>query len=349
MKTSIRADVAGFETVEALEEYLSRPTVEVMEVFRRLDGDIMILGVGGKMGPTLAMLAQRSIAEAGLGKRVIGVSRFSSAEVAEKLAAAGVKTIPCDLMDRDALFALPDVRNIIYMAGMKFGATGREPQTWAINAFLPGMVAQKFRDSRIVVFSSGNVYPFTPVIHGGCTEKTPPAPVGEYAQSVLGRERIFQYFAQKLGVRGVLFRLNYAVELRYGVLLDIALKVAAGQPVDVSMGHANVIWQGDANAFALCALTLAETPPRILNITGPEAISVRAVALQFGELLGKPPIFVGSEQADALLSNAQLAHSILGYPKVSVGMVIKWIASWVLAKGPTLDKPTKFQVRDGRF
>lgn len=349
MTPTMGALPARFETVEALEEFLSRPREDVIQTLRSLEGDLMILGVGGKMGPTLAALAQRSSDEANLGKRVIGVSRFSTPGLREELERWGVETIACDLLDEEALRALPQVPNIIYMAGMKFGATGREPQTWAMNAYLPGMVARHFRHSRVVLFSSGNVYPFTPVIHGGCTEQTPPAPLGEYAQSVLGRERVFAYFSEQYNLPGVLFRLNYAVELRYGVLLDIAQQVWKGEPIDLSMGHFNCIWQGDANAYALRALSLAEVPPRILNVTGPETISVRSVATRFGALLDKEPTFTGQEAPDALLSDASLAHRLFGYPQVPLGAIIEWVADWVRSGGPTLDKPTKYQVRDGRF
>ncbi len=340
---------AGFDRVQELEEFMSRPTPEVIEALSALDGDLIILGVGGKMGPTLAMLARRSLDQAGVNKQVIGVSRFSTPGLAERLREAGVETISCDLMNPDALAALPEARNVIYMVGFKFGATGHESLTWAMNSFLPGMVARKFRHSRIVLFSSGNVYPLVPVLQGGCTEETPPSPVGEYAQSVLGRERIFTHFARQFDIPALIFRLNYAVEMRYGVLLDIAQKVWAGEPIDLSMGHCNVIWQGDANAYALRALTLAESPPRVLNITGPETVSVRRVALRFGELLGKEPLLMGEEQDTALLSDATQAHALLGYPKVPLGRIIEWVAHWVRSAGPTLNKPTKFQVRDGRF
>jgi hypothetical protein len=340
---------ARFDTLEMLDEFLSRPTPEVVETLCQLDGDLMILGVGGKMGPSLAMLAQRACAEAGLSKRVIGVSRFSTPELRAQLEHAGVETISCDLLERDALFALPDVPNIIYMVGMKFGATGREAQTWAMNAYLPGMVVDRFRRSRVVVFSSGNIYPFEPVSYGGSTEATPPGPVGEYAQSVLGRERVFTHFAAQYHTPSVLFRLNYAVEMRYGVLLDVAQHVWAGEPIDVRMGHANVIWQGDANAWALRALALTQVPPRILNITGPETISIRRLALRFGELLDKEPVLVGQEQPDALLGNAAQAFQLFGYPRVPLSQIIVWVAEWVRAGGATLGKPTKFQVRDGKF
>ncbi len=337
------------ETVEALEDILSWPTDEVGAALATLDGDVMILGVGGKMGPTLARLARRAIDHARLSKRVIGVSRFSEPGLREALQNVGVETIACDLLDDQSLQRLPEAANIVYMAGMKFGTTNREAQTWTMNAYLPGRVVQAQPHARYVVFSSGNVYPLVPVLQGGATEATPPAPVGEYAQSVLGRERVFQYWAERQHTAGVLFRLNYAVEMRYGVLLDVAQKVWASQPIDLSTGHANVIWQGDANACALRALALAADPPLALNVTGPETVSIRSLALEFGALLGQEPVLVGQEQPEALLSNAQRAHALLGYPRVSVGQMVEWVADWVRRDMPTLNKPTKFQVRDGRF
>ena len=338
-----------FGSVEALEERLSRPTLPVVEAIGRLDGDLLVLGVGGKMGPTLATLARRAVDEGGWDKRIIGVARFTDPVARTKLDRAGVETIRSDLMATHALEALPDVANVIYMAGSKFGTTGQESQTWAVNAYLPGLIVQRYRASRIVIFSSGNVYPLTPVVLGGCTEDTLPAPVGEYAQSVLGRERISTHFAWQYHVPSVLFRLNYAVELRYGVLLDVARKVWTGEPIDLRMGHVNVLWQGDANAYALRALHLADVPPRVLNVTGPETISVRALAEQFGRLLDRRPVFVGQEDAEALLSNAQDAFTLLGYPSVPSGRVVEWVAAWVIDGGVVLDKPTKYGVRDGRF
>jgi nucleoside-diphosphate-sugar epimerase len=338
-----------FESVDALEQALSCPMSQVIQALSRLHGDLMILGVGGKMGPTLAMMARRAVAEGGLDKRVIGVARFSDPEVRERLEAAGVETARADLMQESALEALPFAANVIYMVGTKFGTTGQEARTWAVNAYLPGRVAQRFRGSRIVLFSSGNVYPLTPIAGGGCTEATPPDPVGEYAQSVLGRERVFEHFARQYNVPGVLFRLNYAVEMRYGVLLDVARKVWVGEPIDLSMGHANVIWQGDANAYALRALELAEVPPRVLNVTGPETVSIRWLAGRFGELFGRRPALIGTKGDNALLSNAGLAFQHLGYPSVPLGRIIEWVAAWVIDGGPVLDKPTHFEVRDGRF
>jgi nucleoside-diphosphate-sugar epimerase len=340
---------SSVQDVTALESLLSSPPPELVEALGDLDGDLMVLGAGGKMGPTLCLLAQRAIAESGTEKRVFAVSRFSDPGVETKLTDAGVETMACDLMDRRALWALPEAGNVVYMVGHKFGTTGQEARTWAINAFLPGLVVQRFPDARLVVFSSGNVYPFTPVVHGGCTEETPPAPVGEYAQSVLGRERIASYFARQVGTAMLLLRLNYAVELRYGVLLDIAQKVWTGAPIDLRMGHVNVIWQGDASAYALRALHLAGSPPSVLNLTGPETLSVRALALRLGKLMGRTPCLEGVEQPEALLSNAQRAFGLLGYPRTPVSKVLEWTAGWVVAGKPVYDKPTKFQSRDGRF
>jgi len=335
--------------VTCLESVLSSPPPELVEALSELDGDLMVLGAGGKMGPTLCLQAKRALIEGGIQKRVYAVSRFSDAGLRAMLTKAGVETIACDLMDPVALRALPEARNVVYMVGQKFGTTGQEPRTWAVNAFLPGLVVQRFRESRFVVFSSGNVYPLTPVAYGGCTEETPPAPVGEYAQSVLGRERIASYFAQQVGVSMVLLRLNYAVELRYGVLLDIARKVWAGTPVDLRMGHVNVIWQGDASAMALRAFNVAGCPPSVLNVTGPETLSVRALAMAFGKLMGRTPQFEGVEQPEALLSDAQRAFGLLGYPHVPVSKVLEWTAQWLVAGRPVYDKPTQFQSRDGRF
>lgn len=339
----------AFETVEALEAFLSTPTPEVIDALAGLDGDLMILGAGGKMGPTLALLARRAVDEGGVDRRVIAVSRFGDDAIAARLQRAGVETVACDLMDDAALNALPDAKNIVYMVGMKFGATGQEARTWAINAYLPGRVVQRFPGSRFVLFSSGNVYPFVSVHSGGCTESTPPAPVGEYAQSVLGRERVFQYWAEQFGVAGVIFRLNYAVELRYGVLLDVAQKVWGGAPVDLRMGYVNAIWQGDANAYALRALSLVALPLRVLNVTGPETLSVRRLAERFGVLLNREPVFEGEEQPDALLNDAAQAFKWMGYPRVPLAQVVEWTVDWVRRGGPTLDRPTKFQVRDGKF
>lgn len=337
------------ETVEELEERLSRPTAEVVRLFREWPGDLIVLGVGGKMGPTLARMARRALEEAGREAVVYGVSRFSQPGLREALEREGIRTIACDLLDREAVGRLPEAPNVIFMAGMKFGTTGAEATTWAQNVWLPSLVAERFRESRIVVFSSGNVYPLRPIAQGGATEATPPEPIGEYAQSVLGRERIFEYFSLRYGTAVLLFRLNYAVELRYGVVLDVAQKVWAGEPIDLTMGQVNVIWQGDANAYALRCLPLTSSPPRILNVTGPETVSIRYLATRLGELLGKEPCFVGEEADTALLSNAALAHGLFGYPTVPLELILRWVAHWVRIGGPTLRKPTHYEVRDGRF
>jgi nucleoside-diphosphate-sugar epimerase len=337
------------ESVAQLEEILSQPTQAVVSAMHQLDGDLLILGAGGKMGPTLARMAKNALNQVGNKRDVIAVSRFSDEAARRRLTQVGIKTIACDLLDPTAINALPDVQHIIYMAGMKFGASQTPGLTWALNAFMPGLVAARFPKASMVVFSSGNVYPFTPVTGGGCDELTPAAPVGEYAMSVLGRERVFGYFSQATGMKCLILRLNYAVELRYGVLLDIAQKVWRGEPVDLAMGNMNAIWQADANAIALRCLSLTESPPRILNVTGPETLSVRALATTFGRIMHRDPQFAGCEQPEALIANATACQRLFGYPQVPVGQVIEWVAEWVKVEGATLGKPTKFAVRDGHY
>lgn len=336
-------------TVAELEARMTEPSAELVHDLARIDGDIMLLGVGGKMGPTMAMMAKRAIDAAGVKKRVIGVSRFSSGELQERLEAFGVETIRCDLLNEDELAALPNVKNIIYLAGKKFGTTGQEYTSWAMNTYLPGRVASKFRDARIVVFSTGNVYPLTPVRWGGATEDSPVGPVGEYAQSCLGRERIFEYFSRRYGTPILIFRLNYAIDLRYGVLHEVAQAVKDRHPIDLRMGHVNVIWQGDANEVALRSLHLCESPPRRLNVTGPETISIRKLALRFGQLFGVQPVFENEESETALLSDASELFRLFGYPRVSLEQMIAWTARWVQDGGVTLGKPTHFQEREGAF
>ena len=314
-----------------------------------LDGDLLILGVSGKMGPSLAHRAALACAAAGVQKRIIGVARFSSPEVERQLRDWGIETIAADLLEPGLLQRLPDVPNIIYMAARKFGSTGNEGLTWAMNTHLPGLVADRFRGSRIVAFSSGNVYPLTPVLHGGPTEAAPIGPVGEYAQSVLGRERVFAYYAQRDGTRVALLRLNYAIDMRYGVLLDIGRKVFERRPVDLRMGHANVIWQGDANSVCLRAFPLCDVPPAILNLTGPETVAVRWAATRFGAHFGVEPIFEGTESDTALLSNASRCQQLFGYPTVSVEQLVEWTAAWIQAGGSCWNKPTHFETRDGKF
>ena len=337
------------ESVDALEEFLSRPTSEVVDTMRRLEGDLVVLGVGGKIGPSLARMARRASDLAGVPRRILGVARFSSPTVRDALESQGIETIPCDLLDRSALNALPDVPNVLYLAAMKFGSTGQEATTWAMNCYLPGMVCEKFRASRIVAYSTGNVYAMSPPASGGPGEDGPLLPIGDYAMSCLGRERIFSYFSRSLGIPVALLRLNYAHEMRYGVIVDLAQQVLAGRPIDVTMGYFNAIWQGDSNAMTLRALDHAASPPRVVNLAGPETLSARRVAGRLGELLGRPVTFLGTEAADALLSSGRLGHELLGRPRVTVEKMIAWIADWQLRGGPTLGKPTHFQTRDGQF
>ncbi len=340
---------SAIETEQELEEALSRPSPADVAAMRALEGDVMLLGVGGKMGPTLARLARRACQEAGVSKRIIGVSRFSTPGLKAELEDHGVEAIGCDLLERGSLQALPEVPNIIFMTGRKFGSTGEEWLTWAMNTLVPAMVAERFHDSRIVVFSTGNVYPLTPVSSGGPAESDPPSPVGEYAQSCLGRERMFQYFSEKHGTPVAILRLNYAIDLRYGVLHDVAQKVRRGEPIDLGMGYANVIWQRDANSVALRAFAHCASPPLILNLTGPEMLSIRWLAEEFGRLFGSEPIFAGTEAPTALLSNAALCHRLLGRPETSLEQMIRWVAHWVERGGQSLGKPTHYEQRDGRF
>jgi nucleoside-diphosphate-sugar epimerase len=336
-------------SVDDLELQLSEPTDRVVETLSKLKGDLLVLGVGGKMGPSLARMAKRALQCAGKEARVIGVSRFGSNELKASLQEHGVETIQCDLLDEEAVSELPDAPNVVFMAGMKFGASGREALTWAMNAYLPAVVCQRYRSSRIVAFSTGNVYGLVPVAGGGSVETDSLQPVGEYAMSCVGRERIFEYFSSRDKIPVCLLRINYASELRYGVLLDMAQKVWGGERVDLSMGHFNTIWLGDANALALCALGQVASPPEVLNITGAETLSVQEVAEQFGRLFGKKPEFSGKPAETALLSNAAKAHQMFGPPKVSTGQITEWVAQWVRAGGPVLNKPTHFESRDGRF
>ncbi len=346
-KNSAKPDTV--KTEDMLEELLSEPTDGVVESLSKLDGDIIILGAAGKMGPTLSRMAKRASDVAGVKRRVIAVSRFSLPGQEDKLQHFDIKTIKCDLLDAEQVAALPDAMNVVFMAGMKFGATGLEPLTWAMNTYLPAVVCQKYQKSRIAAFSTGNIYGLTPATHGGSKESDDPNPIGEYAMSCLGRERMFQYFSQAYQTQVSLLRLNYAVELRYGVLVDIAQKVFNEQPVDVTMGCANIIWQGDANAMALQSLGQASSPAFILNLAGPETISIRRTAEQFAAIWGKTAIFSGEESKDALLSSGQVGHKLFGYPRVSPGQMIDWIADWISHGKGNLGKPTHFETRDGKF
>lgn len=336
-------------SVEQLEELLSRPTPEVVEMVSRVEGDFMVLGVGGKIGPSLAHMIRRACEQAGVQKKIIGVARFSSPGLKEQLAAKGIETIQGNLLNTAFLRNLPQVKNVLFLAGMKFGTQENLARTWAVNSYLPALVAEKFRRSRIVAFSTGCVYELVSPESGGSLETDVPGPIGEYAQSCLGRERMFEYGSQKYQTPGVLIRLNYAVELRYGVLVDIALAVKDSQPIDLTMGYFNVIWQGDANALVLRTFEICETPPRILNVTGSEILSVRQVANKFGKYFKKAPWFRGKEAETALLSNTKNTNNLFGQPKVSPGQMITWIADWIIHDRALLNKPTHFQVRDGKY
>jgi nucleoside-diphosphate-sugar epimerase len=340
---------ATIRDVGHLETLLSEPSASAIDALRRIEGDLIILGVAGKMGPTLAHMARRATDVAGIHRRVIGVSRFSSADTRRALERHGVDTIACDLLDEDALARLPEAPSVVFMAGRKFGSSGDESFTWAMNTHLPALVSRRYASSRLVAFSTGNVYGLTPSGRGGSREDDIPAPVGEYAMSCLGRERMFEYFSRARGTPVVILRLNYASELRYGVLVDLALKVFRREPVDLGMGYFNVIWQADANAMCLAALAHAATPPLVINLAGSEELSVRATCLELAQLLDVPVSFTGREAGDALLSNGSRGHALLGVPRVGAAQMLAWVADWVKRGGESLDKPTHFESRAGRF
>jgi hypothetical protein len=336
---------ATIPDIAALDDLLCRPSQALIDDLAKIDGDLMILGVAGKMGPTLAGLAKAALP----GRRVIGVARFSDASVKTWLDARNIETLNCDLLDEAAIQALPKIKNIVFMAGRKFGAEGDLSLTWAMNAHVPALVAQAFAGSRIVAFSTGCVYPFVPVDGRGADESLAPNPPGEYAQSCVGRERMFEYFSRKHATPGRLFRLNYAIDMRYGVLHDIASKVLAGKAIDVSLGHVNFIWQGDASAQALRCLAHCDTPTSPINVSGHEILAVRDLAAKFGARFGRAPVIVGQEEPTAWLTNTSQAVKLFGLPIVDTEQLIDWTADWVSRSMPSLGKPTKYEVRDGRY
>jgi nucleoside-diphosphate-sugar epimerase len=337
------------ENEEQLENIMTTPSEELIKTLSKIDGDIIILGCAGKMGPTMTKLAKKAVDVGGLKKKVIGVDRFIAPQFKKDFSKLSIQSIECDMLNKKAFEALPDAKNVIYMAGMKFGSSESIAITWALNTFLPTVVAEKYKDSNIVAFSSGNIYHLTSVLHGGASESNYPNPFGDYAQSVLGRERMFEYFSLRNKTNITIARLCYAVDLRYGILLDVAQKVFSKQPIDLTMGTVNVIWQGDANEQILRTLSLASSPATVINITGPELISLRWLAKRFGEFMGKTPLFEGSESETALVFNASKAHGVFGYPKTPLEQVIQWVAYWVMKGEKTLNKPTHFETRDGKF
>jgi nucleoside-diphosphate-sugar epimerase len=333
----------AFSGVEELEEFMTRPGAALRADLAGID-EMLVLGVGGKMGPTLARMARRA------GKRVIGVARFSEPGLREKLEGWGVECIACDLLERAALERLPRCRQVVFMAGHKFGAAGNPSLTWAMNVGVPFMVAETFRDSRIVAFSTACVYPYVSVQGKGAAEETPTMPpAGDYANSCVGREQAFLYGSQKYGTAGCLMRLEYAIDMRYGVLHDVAAKVFAGQPVDVAMGHVNVLWQGDANERALRLLAHCTTPTSPINVSGPEVLSVRSLAHEFGKRFGKKATLTGNEAATAWLVDTSRAQALLGKPSVPLEAMLDWQADWIARGLPDLGKPTHFETRDGKY
>ncbi len=336
-------------TKEKLDEVLCEPSERLIADLAKIEGDIMILGAGGKMGPTMAMLAANAIKKGGLKKKVYAVSRFSNAAARAEMESKGVTTISCDLEKAEEIAALPDVPNIIFMVGRKFGTDGGEALTWGMNAAVPVLVLERFYRSRFVVFSSGNVYALADAFSGGSLETDKVRPIGEYTQSVLARERMFQYYASKYGTKVLIFRLNYSIALEYGVISDIAKKVVEGKPVGLENACFNCIWQGDANEYALRSLLYADNPPKILNVSGPETIGVKSVAMKLGELLGKEVSFTGEPCVNAYLENTSECHRLMGYPKVPLGKMIEYQAEWIRDGGKYIDKPTHFEERKGSY
>ncbi len=343
--------MAGLEFAdpEALEDNLSEPSAALIDDLKEMGGDWIFVGAGGKMGPTMVRMASKALERAGSSAKVFAVSRFSDAQARKSLDVHGIETIAADVLDRESVGKLPDASNVVFMLGMKFGLTENPSLAWAMNTQAPAHVAERFAQSRIVAFSSGNVYPYLPTDSAGATEETVAAPVGEYGWSLLGRERTFEHFSRTHGTKVALVRLNYAVETRYGILVDLAQRILAEEPVDLTAGHVNLIWQRDANEHALRSIRLASSPPTILNVTGHEVLAVKDLAVRLGEFLGVEPQFMGREAAIALLSDASKSHDLFGLPTTSTDAAVGAVAAWLKGGLPTLGKPTKFEVRDGKF
>ncbi len=341
--------IGNFKNEKELEEALSTPSQALIQQFADLEGDIIFLGVAGKMGVSMARMAKKALDISAKKNKIYGVSRFSSPNQQQFLEASGITTLKGNLINHDFLSSLPEVKNVYFLAGQKFGTEGNEPLTWAMNSYLPGLVAERFKKSNIVAFSTGCVYPLVPVTSSGSKESDPIEPIGEYAQSCLGRERLFEYGSNTHGTKSILIRLYYAVEMRYGVLVDIASKVKNDIPIDLAMGHANVIWQAEANDMILRSLKYCNSPAAILNIAGPEIFTIREVAEKFAELMGKTVKFTGKENETALLGNGQKSYELLAKPQVKLDQLIKWTADWMIAEGRLLGKPTHFESRDGKY
>ncbi len=337
-------DITGMDEC-GLEKMLSTPSQPATEALAAVEGNIVVLGAGGKMGPTLAMMLKKAAPQ----RHIYAVSRFSNEAVKAKLEQAGITTVAADLLDEAQYCKLPNVENVFFLAGMKFGAGGDLPLTWAQNCHIPALVARHYKNSRIVAFSTGNVYPFVDINSGGPTEDTPPEPVGEYAQSCLGRERMFQYFSEIHDTPVTIVRLNYANEPRYGIIVDLTLKILNDQPIDLTMGAVNLIWQRDANDYIIRSITLAQSPPAILNVAGPDTISVRSLAERIANLLGKEPKFVSQEASSALLSDASRCIDLFGSPQTTLEQMVAIIVEWVKSGKKVLNKPTKYDIRNGKF
>jgi len=328
-----------------LEDILSEPTEATKKVLANLSGDIVVLGAGGKMGPTLALMLKKASPD----KKIYAVSRFSDKAVRSRIEQAQIKTIEVDLLDESNYNKLPDAENVFYLAGMKFGSTGNQPLTWAMNSYMPALVAKHYKDSRIAAYSTGNVYPLVETTGGGATEETLPEPIGEYAQSCLGRERMFEYFSQLYKTPVTLIRLNYANEPRYGIIVDLTFKILNDEPINLTMGAVNLIWQRDANDYIIRSISLAKSPPAVLNVTGPETILIRGLAQIIGDTLERKPKFISQEAESALLSDASYCHRIFGLPQTTLEQMVAMIGRWVAAGKKTLNKPTKYEIRNGKF